>query len=85
MIEVRRAVADDGDAVGEIHAAALLDATLQVLRDEGFTWVHLWTLRDTAQSRRFYSKCGFAETGAAQTRDFGDGQAMAQVEYERAC
>ncbi|WP_432947152.1 N-acetyltransferase family protein [Kribbella sp. CA-253562] len=73
------------DGWGSGVAAALMEATLQVLRDDGFTRVHLWTLRDTAQSRRFYSKCGFAETGATQTRDFGDGQAMAQVEYERAC
>jgi RimJ/RimL family protein N-acetyltransferase len=44
--------------------------------------VHLWTLRDTPQSRRFYTKCGFTETGATTTRDFGDGNPLAQVEYE---
>ncbi|SEQ96576.1 GNAT family N-acetyltransferase [Actinokineospora terrae] len=47
----------------------------------GLARVHLWTLRDTAQSRRFYTKCGFVETGATQTRDFGDGNPLPQVEY----
>ncbi|GAA3057190.1 GNAT family N-acetyltransferase [Actinokineospora globicatena] len=49
----------------------------------GLDRVHLWTLRDTAQSRRFYAKCGFVETGGERDRDFGDGQPLAQVEYAR--
>ncbi|MFD5100237.1 GNAT family N-acetyltransferase [Streptomyces albidochromogenes] len=66
-------------------AAALMTETLRHLRDEGFAQVHLWTLRDTPRSRRFYVKCGFTETGAARSFDFGDGNALVQVEYERAC
>jgi hypothetical protein len=46
--------------------------------------VNLWTLRDTPQSRRFYLKTGFADTGATRQRDFGNGR-LPQVEYERGC
>jgi hypothetical protein len=62
-----------------------MTATLQRLAADGYDGVHLWTLRDTPQSRRFYTKCGFTETGATQDRDFGDGTPLPQVEYERAC
>jgi GNAT superfamily N-acetyltransferase len=72
------------DGWGTGVAAALMTETLSCLREEGFASVHLWTLRDTPQSRRFYEKCGFTETGAAKTRDFG-GTPLPQVEYERAC
>ncbi|HEY3508094.1 GNAT family N-acetyltransferase [Kribbella sp. NPDC051137] len=66
------------DGWGSGVSAALMDATLQQLDTDR---VHLWTLRDTPQSRRFYAKCGFTETGATQTRDFGDGNPLPQVEY----
>ncbi|MEV6399103.1 GNAT family N-acetyltransferase [Streptomyces sp. NPDC051907] len=71
------------DGWGSGVAAALMTETLLRLRDDGFTRVHLWTLRDTPQSRRFYAKCGFTETGATRTHDFGDGNPLGQVEYER--
>jgi GNAT superfamily N-acetyltransferase len=70
------------DGWGTGVAAALMSQTLQRLQADGFDGVHLWTLRDTAQSRRFYTKSGFTETGGTTTRDFGDGQPIAQVEYE---
>ncbi len=73
------------DSWGTGAAAALMSGTVEHLRRTGFGRVHLWTLRDTPQSRRFYVKCGFTETGATTTRDFGDGNPLAQVEYERAC
>ncbi|WP_419993481.1 N-acetyltransferase family protein [Streptomyces boninensis] len=63
-------------------AAALMTATIDRLREGGFRRVHLWTLRDTPQSRRFYVKRGFAESGATRTYDFGDGTPVEQVEYE---
>jgi GNAT superfamily N-acetyltransferase len=72
------------DGWGTGAAAALMTGTLQTLRDNGFAGVHLWTLRDTPQSRRFYQKCGFTESGATTTRDFGDGNPLAQIEYEQA-
>ena len=73
------------DGWGTGVAAELMTDTLRALRDRGFARVHLWTLRDTPQSRRFYVKSGFTETGAVTTHDFGDGHPLDQVEYERAC
>ncbi|MFD7157246.1 GNAT family N-acetyltransferase [Kribbella sp. NPDC059898] len=67
------------DGWGSGVSVALMESTLQHLDTDR---VHLWTLRDTPQSRRFYTKCGFTETGATQTRDFGDGNPLPQVEYE---
>lgn len=72
------------DGWGSGVSAVLMDATLRRLRADGYDRVHLWTLRDTPQSRRFYTKCGFTDTGATRDRDFGDGSLIAQVEYERA-
>lgn len=73
------------DSWGSGIAAALMTRMLDHLRDDGFARTHLWTLRDTPQSRRFYTKCGFTESGAARPFDFGDGKPLTQVEYERAC
>ena len=71
------------DGWGSGVAGALMTATLRSLVDGGYAGVHLWTLRSTAQSRRFYTKCGFTETGAHRAHDFGDGQMLDQLEYER--
>ncbi|MEV7728519.1 GNAT family N-acetyltransferase [Streptomyces sp. NPDC087917] len=84
----------DRPGLGEIHsfyghpdgwgsgiAGALMDETLRVLREEGADGAHLWTLRDTPRSRRFYVKSGFTETGAQRPHDFGDGSPLTQVEY----
>lgn len=73
------------DGWGTGVAGALMAGTLLRLRADGFAHVHLWTLRDTRRSRRFYVKSGFAETGAVRTHDFGDGHPLDQVEYQRAC
>ncbi|WP_030774201.1 GNAT family N-acetyltransferase [Streptomyces sp. NRRL F-2664] len=64
-------------------AAVLMTETLGHLRGAGFARAHLWTLRDTPQSRRFYTKAGFTESGAVRAHDFGDGRPLTQVEYER--
>ncbi|GGT08857.1 GNAT family N-acetyltransferase [Nonomuraea spiralis] len=63
-------------------AGALMTDTLRRIRDDGFTRVHLWTLRDMPQSRRFYAKSGFTESGVARAHDHGDGNPIEQVEYE---
>ena len=65
-------------------ALALMAETLREASDQRFARIHLWTLRDTARSRRFYAKCGFSESGAVRAHDFGDGNPLEQVEYERA-
>jgi GNAT superfamily N-acetyltransferase len=69
------------DGWGRGVSAALMTDTLRQLDDDGFARVHLWTLRDTPQSRRFYTKCGFTETGATRAFDYGDGNPVAMVEY----
>ncbi|OEJ35194.1 GNAT family N-acetyltransferase [Streptomyces subrutilus] len=73
------------DGWGSGVAAALMTETLRRLRAEGFARVHLWTLRGTPQSRRFYTKSGFHASGAARSCDFGEGNLLEQVEYERPC
>ncbi|MFF3564711.1 GNAT family N-acetyltransferase [Streptomyces sp. NPDC002574] len=73
----------DGWGGGIAHA--LMAQSLRRLRDDGLPRVHLRTLRDTPQSRRFYVKCGFTESGSTRTYDYGDGNPVDQVEYERAC
>jgi RimJ/RimL family protein N-acetyltransferase len=69
------------DGWGTGSANALMTASLSALRENGFARVHLWTLRDTPQARRFYTKSGFTESGAARGHDFGDGNPIDQVEY----
>jgi len=64
-------------------AAALMAETLRNLHRNGYADVHLWTLKSTAQSRRFYTKFGFTESGAERTYDFGDGRPLEQLEYRR--
>ncbi|MCY0944971.1 GNAT family N-acetyltransferase [Streptomyces antarcticus] len=71
------------DGWGSGIAAALIDATLCRMSEGGAAGAHLWTLRDTPQSRRFYTKSGFTETGGTRLHDFGDGSPLQQVEYER--
>ncbi|MFC1419157.1 GNAT family N-acetyltransferase [Streptacidiphilus cavernicola] len=73
------------DGWGSGVAAALMTGTLNRLGEDGFHRAHLWTLRDTPQSRRFYVKSGFTESGACRVLDFGDGRPLDQVEYQRTC
>ncbi len=71
------------DSWGSGVAGVLMTETLARLLDDGYSDVHLWTLQSTAQSRRFYTKCGFIETGVTRAHDFGDGQRLEQIEYQR--
>ncbi|MEU6947440.1 GNAT family N-acetyltransferase [Streptomyces sp. NPDC046316] len=64
------------DSWGSGVAAVLMAETLHCVQTDGFTQAHLWTLRDTPQSRRFHSQCGFTECGTARTFDFGDGNPL---------
>lgn len=72
------------DVWGSGLATVLLEAVLEGVRDAGYGEVHLWTLRDSAQARRFYAKNGFTETGRTHDHDFGDGPPLALIELERA-
>ncbi|GAA4557774.1 hypothetical protein GCM10023193_10560 [Planotetraspora kaengkrachanensis] len=69
------------DGWGSGIAGVLMAASLDMMRASGVRRVHLWTLRDTPQSRRFYAKSGFTESGAVRGHDFGDGNPIDQVEY----
>ncbi len=71
------------DVWGSGLSAAMLTAALDRLRDVGYDHVHLWTLRDSAQARRFYTKNGFTETGRTHDHHFGEGPPVAMVEFER--
>ncbi|MGW3559634.1 N-acetyltransferase family protein [Streptomyces sp. NPDC000963] len=73
------------DGWGSSIAPALMARTLVHPRAGGHERVHLWTLRDTPRSRRFYEKSGYVPTGASRSHDFGDGNPLAQVEYAREC
>ncbi|MET9961361.1 GNAT family N-acetyltransferase [Streptomyces sp. NPDC006326] len=72
------------DSWGSGIASALMAEVLRCMGEDGFARTHLWTLRNTPRSRRFYTKCGFAECGTTRAFDFGDGKPLEQVEYERA-
>ncbi|MFE6780363.1 GNAT family N-acetyltransferase [Streptomyces sp. NPDC057702] len=69
------------DGWGSGVAGALMAATLTAIRETGARRIDLWTLRDTPQSRRFYAKHGFTESGRVRDFDYGDGHPLAQVEY----
>ncbi|PPK66810.1 GNAT family N-acetyltransferase [Actinokineospora auranticolor] len=69
------------DAWGTGVAQALVTETLRRL--SAYPAVHLWTLEGTPRSRRFYTKSGFTPTGATRPHDFGDGNPLPQLEYER--
>ncbi|MBV2356693.1 GNAT family N-acetyltransferase [Streptomyces sp. J2-1] len=73
------------DGWGSGIATVLMTRTLHRLRADRHSRVHLWTLRDTPQSHRFYTKAGFTESGTVRTHDFGDGRPLPQIEYERPC
>ncbi|MBO3746208.1 GNAT family N-acetyltransferase [Streptosporangiaceae bacterium NEAU-GS5] len=70
------------DGWGSGLAAVLMTASLERISADDYPHIHLWTLRDTLQSRRFYAKAGFTESGVTRTHDYGDGHPLHQVEYE---
>lgn len=72
----------DPDHWGSGAAAAL---TERVLRDlaPGFAQAMLWALQDNPRARAFYAKAGFADTGRARLRDFGEAGTATEVEMVR--
>ena len=59
-----------------------MDASLDRLRDLGFTEVTLWVLDTNERSRRFYEAAGFALDGATKLHEIG-GQAVTEFRYRR--
>lgn len=72
------------DVWGSGISMVLLTAVLDGARDAGYDNVHLWTLRDSPQARRFYAKNGFTETGRTHDHHFDEGPPLALIELERA-
>jgi GNAT superfamily N-acetyltransferase len=96
MSAVQGPVSPGHDADGEIYgfyahptvwgtgiAGTLMDGAWDLLMDNGYPAVRLWTLAGANRARRFYSRFGFEETGASRERDFGDGLPVLELEYLR--
>ncbi|MEV7542540.1 hypothetical protein [Streptomyces sp. NPDC089915] len=83
MIEIRGAGAVDGDALGEIHAAAWGAAYGPFFTPEfaaAATGVAAALMTGTLVRLR---ADGFLASGAPRRRDFRDGHPLEQVEHER--
>jgi RimJ/RimL family protein N-acetyltransferase len=61
----------------------LIAATVANLTGTGYRDATLWVLVDNARARRFYSRAGWAQDGAAKTDD-RDGFPLFEVRYRRA-
>jgi GNAT superfamily N-acetyltransferase len=68
------------DAQGSGAGGALLGAAVEHLRGRLMIPVLLWVLRDNAESRRFYQRCGFVADGAEHDFEV-DGLALPEVRY----
>lgn len=56
------------------HGSRLLNATVDVLRENGFSWVRLWVPEPDAARQTFLQGAGFAPDGAGRVLDAaGDG------------
>ncbi|RZS31344.1 ribosomal protein S18 acetylase RimI-like enzyme [Herbihabitans rhizosphaerae] len=65
--------------------STLVNNAWEILVEDGYPKVRLWTLAGANRSRRFYTSKGFVATGQTRERDFGDGRPVLQVEYLRTC
>lgn len=70
------------DAWGQGLGRQLMTATLANLAAAGYRDATLWALQDNVRARRFYSRAGWAEDGAAKTDD-SDGFPLVEVRYRR--
>lgn len=71
------------DVWGRRVAATVLDKAWELLRENRFRRVRLWTLAGANRARHFYESFGFTETGRRRERDFGDGRPVLEIEYAR--
>jgi GNAT superfamily N-acetyltransferase len=69
------------DAWGSGAAGLLMDAALKHLIEIGHQRAVVWTLRDTARARHFYTKSGWSETGRTDTWTRYQECPVAEVEY----
>ena len=75
-----RALYVDPPAQGAGVGSALLDATLEHLRDRGFAGVDLWAFADNHHARAFYERRGFAAVGEGVDAATG----LAELRFRRA-
>lgn len=54
------------------HGSRLLAATVDLLRDDGFTTLITWTFEGDRVTRAFLGAAGWAPDGTARTLDMGD-------------
>lgn len=65
---------------GSGAGGTLLGVAVEHLRERLMTPVLLWVLRDNAQSRRFYERCGFVTDGGEHLFEV-DGVPLPEVRY----
>ena len=65
------------------YGAALVDAALGCLREDGFEEAILWVLRGNQQAIGFYEASGFGADGANRVKQRADGSEMPIVRYRR--
>ncbi len=70
----------DPDDWGSGIGRALMTATLDRLRDEGFVEAVLWVLEDNPRTRRFYERAGWSADGATVEQDWL-GSSVREVRY----
>jgi ribosomal protein S18 acetylase RimI-like enzyme len=62
--------------------SALMEAALKRLRQDGYTEVVLWTMRDNTPAHGFYEKGGFRRDGA-EKRSERQGEQFVEVRFRR--
>ncbi|MBN1219080.1 MAG: GNAT family N-acetyltransferase [Anaerolineae bacterium] len=66
------------------HGRALWVEALALLREQGFSEVMLWVLRDNHRAISFYQAVGFTADGGAKTELWRDQIEIQQVRYRQA-
>jgi RimJ/RimL family protein N-acetyltransferase len=64
-------------------AGTLLDKAWEMVQEDGFRNVRLWTMAGANRARHFYASFGFEESGRRRERDFGDGRPVLEIEYSK--
>ena len=62
--------------------SALMEAALDRIRQDGYSQVVLWTMRDNARARSFYERMGFHRDGMTQVNE-RQGETFIEVRFGR--
>ena len=63
MVDIK----ESGKGIG----SSIIDEALNVFKREGYVKVRLAYMKGNPQSRRFWQKCGFVETGIEKENEHG--------------